>query len=100
MKDHGILRFKHNNGNGFINYITVDGKIVTMTTGDSGKAAYVNETGKLNINFKKIGGQFEEKRVKLLDSEEVVNKVFDEMLDQKNTHFKTKVDHLVVLEFE
>lgn len=100
MKNKGILRFKHSTGGGMMHYIIFDDRVVTLTENSSKKANEIAKTGEIAINFKKLGGEFNNLKVRIEENNEVVKNVFDEMIELKNSHFKKFSDDLVALFIE
>jgi len=97
MSEKGLLRFKHKNGQGLMNYLIEGEHIITITTKDSKKVSVIKDSRHIDLNFKKLGGTFTSHQASILADETEVKKYYDLMIAKKNAHFKKGHENLVVL---
>lgn len=100
FKNKGILKYKSTNSKGPMHYITFNNHVYTLTLGTSNKVKDINQTNTLNIAPALLSRSFENTTVEVIKDSNKVKEVFDYMLDNKHTHFKTWSDDLVALQIQ
>ena len=97
MGKNELIKFRHGNHKGIFHYTTIDGDLLALSEVKSGKIEYIKEHGCLDITFNPGGETYDVMNVEIITDKDLVQRVFDKMLENNNNYFKDGFDELCVL---
>lgn len=94
-----LVKFRHGNHKGVFHYVVFEDAFVALSEVNTGKIEYIKTTNALDISFDLQSETYDVMSVDVIEDKEYVQKVYDFMLSQDNTYFKSGIEGLCVLKF-
>ncbi len=96
MNTKGILLLNYLDKQRKLNYVTKDGKLISITSGKSNKVAYMKEHDSVELQF---GAEVVKATPEIVTDRDTINELFDYMTAEDNNHFKANNDIFVAVKF-
>ncbi|MFA6801179.1 MAG: hypothetical protein WCR19_03625 [Acholeplasmataceae bacterium] len=96
MNNKGILVLNYLDKQRKLNYVTYEGDLLVITSGQSNKVAYMKDHDQVELQF---GEEIVKAKPHIISNPKEVQKLFDVMNAEDNNHFKAFNDMFVAIKF-
>ncbi len=97
MNKKGIMKLNYLDKSRNLNYVTYEGKLLSITSGKSNKIAYMKAHDEVELQF---GKEIVKATPLIVTDSNEIKKLFDFMTAEDNNHFNKFVDIFVAVKFE
>ncbi|MFK5883444.1 MAG: hypothetical protein QM489_03780 [Candidatus Izemoplasma sp.] len=100
MKELNLLKYKHDNQTGILQYFNYHDNTVALSEIKSLKVLYIEEYGKLDVTFDVDSDVFETLNVSIITDKEYISNIYHFAIDNHHAYFKDGYDNLYVIKFD
>lgn len=83
-----IFKYKHDNQEGYMHYILLEGKMVVLSQYKTAKVDFIKEHGKIEITFDMSSDTFDPVKAEIITDSAYVHKVFNNMSEMGNSYYR------------